>query len=211
MLGTVADQPSWWEAILPEEPRRLLLELSRVDALLDDPPVLHPVRAVRRSAAGAAVDADGTYLRLMFLKFRYRAGFESWCREVSDSLPLAAVRPDRDRPAGAAPDDADEPHHPVRIGRGGRVERGVVGKRWPRRRCCAAPGSGSTPPWRRRIWAYPTDSGLLAKAVHRIAATGRRIRVAGGAVRTELRDRSRAAGRRADDLNANLRTRSAAR
>jgi hypothetical protein len=49
----------------------------------------------------------------------------------------------------------------------------------------------------------PTDSGLLAKAVNRIAAIGRRIRAAGGAVRTKLRDRSRAAGRRAHDLNAN--------
>ena len=57
--------------------------------------------------------------------------------------------------------------------------------------------------------AYPTDSGLLAKAVRRIAATGRRIQAAGGAVRTRLRDRSRAAGRRAHDLNAKLRTRSA--
>jgi IS5 family transposase len=49
--------------------------------------------------------------------------------------------------------------------------------------------------------AYPTDSGLLAKAVRRIAATGRRIQAAGGAVRTKLRDRSRAAGRRAHDLS----------
>ena len=58
--------------------------------------------------------------------------------------------------------------------------------------------------------AYPTDSGLLAKAVRRIAMTGRRIQAAGGAVRTKLRDRSRAAGRRAHDLNAKLRTRNAA-
>ena len=27
-----------------------------------------------------------TYLRLMFLKFRYRLGYESLCREVSDSI-----------------------------------------------------------------------------------------------------------------------------
>ncbi|CCK63723.1 Transposase (Part 2) [Mycobacterium canettii CIPT 140070017] len=45
--------------------------------------------------------------------------------------------------------------------------------------------------------SYPTDSGLLAKAVRRIAATGKRIQAAGGAVRTRVRDRSRAAGRRA--------------
>ena len=33
--------------------------------------------------------------------------------------------------------------------------------------------------------SYPTDSGLLAKAVNRIVATGRRIRAAGGAGRTK--------------------------
>ena len=41
--------------------------------------------------------------------------------------------------------------------------------------------------------AYPTDSGLLAKAVRRIGTTAKRIQAAGGARRTTLRDRSRAA------------------
>jgi hypothetical protein len=36
---------------------------------------------------------------------------------------------------------------------------------------------------------YPTDSGLLARAVRRIAVTGRRIQAAGGARRTRMRDR----------------------
>jgi IS5 family transposase len=57
--------------------------------------------------------------------------------------------------------------------------------------------------------AYPTDSGLLAKAIRRIAATGRRIQAAGGAVRTRLRDRSRSAGKRAHGIAAKLRLRSA--
>jgi IS5 family transposase len=46
--------------------------------------------------------------------------------------------------------------------------------------------------------------------VRRIAATGRRIQAAGGGVRTKVRDRSRAAGKRAHDLNAKLRTRNVA-
>ena len=50
--------------------------------------------------------------------------------------------------------------------------------------------------------AYPTDSGLLVKAVNRIGQVGRRIQAVGGAVRTKLRNRSRAAGKRAHDLNA---------
>jgi transposase, IS5 family len=57
--------------------------------------------------------------------------------------------------------------------------------------------------------AYPTDSGLLAKAVRRIGAAGRRIQVAGGAVRTRLRDRSRSAGARARVIGAKLRLRAA--
>ena len=56
---------------------------------------------------------------------------------------------------------------------------------------------------------YPTDSGLLGKAMRRIAATGRRIRAAGGAVRTRLRDRSRAAGKRAHAIASKLRSRAA--
>ena len=58
--------------------------------------------------------------------------------------------------------------------------------------------------------AYPTDSGLLAKAVRRIAATGRRIQAAGGATRTKVRDRSRVAGKRAHGIAAKLRLRAAA-
>jgi IS5 family transposase len=58
--------------------------------------------------------------------------------------------------------------------------------------------------------SFPTDAGLLATAVRRIAATGRRIQAAGGATRTRVRDRSRSAGKRAHDLGSKLRLRTAA-
>lgn len=57
--------------------------------------------------------------------------------------------------------------------------------------------------------AYPTDSGLLAKAVRRIATVGRRVQAAGGATRTRIRDRSRSAGQRAREIGAKLRLRGA--
>jgi hypothetical protein len=55
----------------------------------------------------------------MFLKFRYRLGYESLCREVGDSItwrrfcriPLDGRMPH--------PDHADEAHHPLRHRRGG--------------------------------------------------------------------------------------------
>jgi transposase, IS5 family len=58
--------------------------------------------------------------------------------------------------------------------------------------------------------AYPTDSGLLARAIRRIPETGQRIRAAGGATRTRLRDCSRAAGRRAHGIAVKLQLRGAA-
>jgi IS5 family transposase len=56
---------------------------------------------------------------------------------------------------------------------------------------------------------YPTDSGLLAKAVRRIAAAGRRVQAAGGGTRTKVRDRGRSAGARARAIGAKLRLRAA--
>ena len=86
MLRTVADQPSLWEAILPDELRRLPVELARVDALLDDPVFFAPFVPFFNPRMGRPSTPVETYLRLMFLKFRYRLGFESLCREVSDSI-----------------------------------------------------------------------------------------------------------------------------
>ena len=86
MLRTVGDQPSLWEAILPEELRRLPAELARVDALLDDPVFFAPFVPFFDPRMGRPSTPMETYLRLMFLKFRYRLGYESLCREVSDSI-----------------------------------------------------------------------------------------------------------------------------
>ena len=55
--------------------------------------------------------------------------------------------------------------------------------------------------------SYPTDSGLLAKAVRRIGANVKRIQAADGAVRTKVRDRSRSAGTKAHGIAARLRSR----
>jgi IS5 family transposase len=55
--------------------------------------------------------------------------------------------------------------------------------------------------------AYPTDSGLLAKAIGTMARTVERINAAGGATRTRWRDRRRSAGRRARSIAAKLKLR----
>lgn len=128
MFRTVGDQPSLFESVLPQELLRLPAELERVDALLDDPAFFAPFVPYFDPRIGRPSTPMETYLRLMFLKFRYRLGYESLCREVSDSLPLAPVLPDSLGRVGAAPDHVDEADHPLWPGGGGRAERGVAGQ-----------------------------------------------------------------------------------
>src|SRR6185437_5962597 len=61
-------------------------ELGRVDALLDDPVFFAPFAAHFDARIGRPSIPMEVYLRLMFLKFRYRLGYEILCREVSDSI-----------------------------------------------------------------------------------------------------------------------------
>src|SRR3981189_2903789 len=86
VIRTVSDQVSLWEAILPPELLMLPVELARVDALLDDPVFFTPFVPFFDLRMGRPSTPMETYLRLMFLKFRYRLGYESLCREVSDSI-----------------------------------------------------------------------------------------------------------------------------
>ena len=87
MRRTRAVDVSLWEAVLPPEVLRLPEEFARVDALFERPGVLRAVRAVLRPArVGRPSTPMEVYLRCLFLKFRYRLGYESLCREVSDSI-----------------------------------------------------------------------------------------------------------------------------
>ncbi|GAB4914461.1 hypothetical protein MAHJHV29_22050 [Mycobacterium avium subsp. hominissuis] len=75
-----------WDAILPSELLVLPAELARVDALLDDAVFFAPFATYFDAWIGRPSIPMETYLRLMFLKFRYRLGYESLCREVADSI-----------------------------------------------------------------------------------------------------------------------------
>src|ERR1700752_3815903 len=86
MFRTVNDQPTLWDSILPAELLVLPVELGRVDGLLDDPVFFAPFAAYFDARIGRPSIPMETYLRMMFLKFRYRFGFESLCREVADSI-----------------------------------------------------------------------------------------------------------------------------
>ena len=169
-MRTVADQPTLWEAILPEELRRL--PGSCPDRrLLDDPVFFAPFVPFFDPRLGRPSTPMETYLRLMFLKFRYRLGYESLCREVSDSITWRQFcRIGIDQPVphpttlmklttrcgSAAVDGLNE----ALLAKA--VEAKVLRTTKIRVDTTVVPANV----------AYPTDSGLLARAVSRIATTG---------------------------------------
>jgi len=180
MFRTVNDQPTLWDSILPPELLVLPLELSRVDALLDDPAFFAPFVAYFDARIGRPSIPMETYLRLMFLKFRYRLGYESLCREVADSIsgqrfcriPFGTRVPHpttlmklTTRCGTTAVDGCNE----------ALLAKAVEAKllRTTRLRADTTVVPADV--------AYPTDSGLLAKAVRRSATTARRVQAAGGA------------------------------
>jgi len=206
---TVGDQPSLFESVLPPELLRLPEELGRVDALLDDPVFFEPFVPFFDPRLGRPSTPMETYLRLMFLKFRYRLGYESLCREVSDSITWRRFC--RIPLEGRVPHPTTLMKLTTRCGstaveglNEALLDKAAEAKllRTNRVRVDTTVVPSNV--------AYPTDSGLLAKAIGRIAATTRRIQAAGGAVRTKVRNRSRAAGRRAHQIGFKLRSRSAA-
>ena len=87
MLRTVNDQLSLWDAILPPELLVLPGELARVDALLDDAAFFAPFVPYFDLRIGRPSVPMETYLRMMFLKSRYRLGYETLCRRSGIRFP----------------------------------------------------------------------------------------------------------------------------
>jgi transposase, IS5 family len=208
MFRTVNDQPTLWDAILPPELLVLPVELGRVDALLDDPVFFAPFAAYFDARIGRPSIPMETYLRLMFLKFRYRLGFESLCREVSDSIswqrfcriPLGTRVPHPTtlmKITTRCGDEAVAGLNEALLAKAGQAKL----LRTDKVRADTTVVEAAV--------AYPTDSGLLAKAIGAMTRTVERIKAAGGATRTVTRDRRRSAGRRARSIMSNLRLRGA--
>ena len=206
MLRTVNDQSTLWDAILPPELLVLPVELGRVDALLDDPAFFAPFAAHFNARIGRPSIPMETYLRLMFLKFRYRLGYESLCREVADSISWQRFC--------RIPFGTRVPHPTTLMKITTRCrDDAVAGLNEALLAKAAAAKLLRTDKVRADTTvveadvAYPTDSGLLAKAIGTMARTVERIKAAGGATRTRSRDRRRSAGRRARSIAAKLRLR----
>lgn len=86
MLRLRKGQPCLWESVLPEEVLRLSEELTRVDELLQDERFFAPFREKFSCPWGRPTVPVDTYLRMMYLKRRYKLGYKALVREVKDSF-----------------------------------------------------------------------------------------------------------------------------
>jgi IS5 family transposase len=206
VLRTLNAQPTLWEAILPEMCLGMPAELERVDRLLDDPAFFEPFVAHFHAALGRPSLPIETYLRLMFLKYRYRLGFEPLCREVADSIswqrfcriPLGVAVPHpttlmkiTTRCGTSAIDGLNE----ALLAKAAQAK--VLKTNKLRADTTVVPANV----------AYPTDSGLLAKGVAKMAKSIKSLQTNGLATRTKTRDRTRMMRSRARSIGANLRRR----
>lgn len=206
MLRTVGDQSTLWESLLPAEALVMPAELRRVDALLDDDRFFEPYVEFFHARLGRPSIPIETYLRLMFLKYRYRLGFETLCREVTDSItwqrfcriPLGGRVPHpttlmkiTTRCGQVAVDGLNE----------ALLARAVEAKVLKTNRVRA-----DTTVVEANV-AYPSDSSLLAKGVAKMAKTAKKLKAMGLARRTRLADKTRTVHSRARSINANLRRR----
>jgi len=147
-----------------------------------------------------------TYLRLMFLKFRYRLGYESLCREVADSISWQRFC--------RIPFGTRVPHPTTLMKITTRcgadavagLNEALLAKAAVAKVLRTDKVRADTTVVEAAV-AYPTDSGLLAKAIGSMARTVQRIKAAGGATGTRTRDRRRSAGRRARSIASKLRLR----
>jgi transposase, IS5 family len=196
-----------WEALLPEEARQLPAELAAVDAYLDDERFLVPWETLFDRRLGRPSVPVDTLLRLLYLKHRYGLGYETLCKEVSDSISWRRFcRIGLGRPV---------PHPTTLVKLVRRAGPDVIEQL---NQALVAKLTGDKLLRARKLRVdttvveadidYPTDADLLEHAVRKLGGLVRRIKGRGAASRTRFRDRGRAAGRRMKQLARTLRRRS---
>jgi IS5 family transposase len=202
----VGEQSTLWESLLPPEALGMPAELASVDRLLDDARFFEPYREFFHARLGRPSIPMETYLRLMFLKYRYRLGFERLCTEVTDSISWQRF---------------------CRIPLGGEVPHPTTLMKITKR-CGEAAVKGLNDTLLAKAAeakvlktnrlradttvveanvAYPTDSGLLAKGIAKVAGAAKKLRRMGLATRTRMVDKTRTARAKARGIGANLRRR----
>ena len=171
MLRTINAEPTLWDAILPEVCLRLPPRLAAVDSMLDDPRFFEPFVPFFSARHGRPSIPMETYIRMMFLRFRYQLGFETLCAEVADSIAW--------RRFCRIPLDTTVPHPTTLLKITARcgpaaidaLNEALLAKASEAKLVRTDRVRADTTVVEANV-AYPTDSGLLAKGVATLVRSG---------------------------------------
>lgn len=185
MFRSVSDGWTLWDSVLPEEAVRLPVELAGVDRVLDHTGLLEVFRSEFSPGRGRRSIPMETFLRLMYLKWSNRWGYDRLVEIVSGSITYKVFAR---IPIGTPVPDASTLKHltkrfrPDTIGELNRVlidlgvEAGVVDVSRVRVDTTTVEAN----------IAYPTDSGLLTKAIRQLTSNANTLSaVLGLGVRVE--------------------------
>ncbi len=211
MLRLTPDRPvtTLWEMLLPPEVQILPKDLAIIDTLLSDAALLEPFHRAWDDGArgmGRPTIPMAMYVRLMLIKQRSGWGYETLMREVSDSLHLrrfCLLRLDERVPHESTVRkltrrlDAELVQEMIRA-----LISKACHERHFRPRAMRVDSTVVQADIR-----YPTDAGLCADAVRRLAYVARAVRKVIPSIGATVRDRSRAVGKRLRTMSQRLRQR----
>jgi IS5 family transposase len=204
MLRTVGDQPTLWEVILPAQLLTMSEELEQIDRLLEDRRFFAPYKAFFHERLGRPSIPIEVYLRLMFLKYRHKLGFEPLVHEVADSISWQRFC--RIPLGGRVPHPTTLMKITSRCGEEAvtALNDALIAKAAEAKVLRTTMLRADTTVVEANV-AYPVDSSLLAKGIARIVTLARRLQDAGLASRTKVTDRTTGAHRRARQVVNTLR------
>jgi transposase, IS5 family len=167
VFRSVSDGATLWDSVLPAEAVRLPVELAGVDRVLDHSGLLEVFRSEFCPDRGRRSIPMEVYLRLMYLKWSNRWGYDRLMEIVSGSITykvFARIPIDASVPDPSTLKHLTKRFRPETIADLNRVLVGLAVK------------AGATDVSRVRVdtttvdagIAYPTDSGLLTKAVKQL-------------------------------------------
>jgi len=190
MLRLRDPQGSLWDQLLPIQVRRLSAELTAIDTCLADERFFEPYLQRFNTLIGRPTVPVETYLRLMYLKHRYRLGYETLVKEVTDSLHwrrFCHLALDAPVPHATTLSKLTRKYGPTILHDLNRalVQRACEAKLVRCRKLRVDTTVVQAP------IDYPTDIGLLADSARVVTRTVRHLQAAGVAARTTFRSRAR--------------------
>jgi transposase, IS5 family len=218
MLTLLAPQPeSLWDEALPVEVKELPEDLAALDVLLAEPELLWPLverwqREFRETgrlvlSEGRPTIALETYVRLMVLKARYRWGYRTLVREVSDSIHLRRFC--RISLSERVPDESTVRKLTRRIGAEtvSEMTRALIVKATREKRFGPRAVRIDSTVIEADV-KYPTDAGLASSGVRVLAREAGKLAKLVKEKQARVRDRSRAMGRKLRTITRTIRRRS---